>query len=317
MDIVYYHKSCPDGFCAAFIASKRYPEAQLIPLDHGAKFDFTQVEGKDVLMVDFSLRTREENDRIELLTYSFQILDHHKSAQEVLAGASYAVFDMKRSGAGLAWDYLFGKDKPVLDRPHWVNGTTSRRTPILDIPQYEGRPYWVSYVEDRDLWNWALPQSKEVNAFLGTLPLTIEAWNHLDNLTVEKTAELGVGALSQINHYVREAVKQAQTGTLNGFKTAVVNIAYLNCSEVGNELAKTHDVSLSYFERADTMYQFSLRSVGEIDVSSIAKQFGGGGHHNAAGFQLSYQEGRNLVDEILGRKARYSTYDETNGCRVG
>jgi nanoRNase/pAp phosphatase (c-di-AMP/oligoRNAs hydrolase) len=31
----------------------------------------------------------------------------------------------------------------------------------------------------------------------------------------------------------------------------------------------------------------SLRSQGEYDVSKIAKVFGGGGHRNASGFQLS------------------------------
>ena len=50
MNIIFYHGHCPDGFCAAFIASKRYPEAKLVPLDHGAEFDFSQVEGKDVLI---------------------------------------------------------------------------------------------------------------------------------------------------------------------------------------------------------------------------------------------------------------------------
>jgi phosphoesterase RecJ-like protein len=32
----------------------------------------------------------------------------------------------------------------------------------------------------------------------------------------------------------------------------------------------------------------SLRSHGEVDVSAIARVYGGGGHHNAAGCHLSY-----------------------------
>jgi DHHA1 domain/Recombination endonuclease VII len=116
-------------------------------------------------------------------------------------------------------------------------------------------------------------------------------------------AELGVGALAHINHYVREAVKQAQTGILQGYKTAVLNVPYLNCSEIGHDLAKTHQVSLTWFERGDGFVQFSLRSIGDIDVSAIAKTFNGGGHHNAAGFQLSLKESRDLVDGVLGRNA--------------
>lgn len=33
-------------------------------------------------------------------------------------------------------------------------------------------------------------------------------------------------------------------------------------------------------------FQYSLRSRGDFDVSAIAKKFGGGGHKNAAGFNV-------------------------------
>jgi nanoRNase/pAp phosphatase (c-di-AMP/oligoRNAs hydrolase) len=59
---------------------------------------------------------------------------------------------------------------------------------------------------------------------------------------------------------------------------------------------------LTWFERKDGMTQFSLRSIDEIDVSEIAKQYLGGGHTHAAGFRLSVQEGRKLIDSILGRE---------------
>ena len=288
MDIIFYHGHCPDGWCAAFIASKKYPEAKLVPLDHGAPFDFSEVEGKDVLMVDFSLRTREENDRINSLAKSFQIYDHHKTAQATLEGAPYAVFDMKRSGAGLTWDYLFGKDS---GQGYWNTKWGA----------CNARPWYVDYVEDRDLWNWALPNSREICAYLGTLEFTKEAWDKLGGMDSAYALELGFGALSHIQHYVREAVKQAQTGVFQGYRTAVLNVPYLNCSEIGNELAKTHDVSLTWFERGDGMVQFSLRSIGDIDVSAIAKVFNGGGHKNAAGFQLNLDYGRIVVDKILGR----------------
>jgi oligoribonuclease NrnB/cAMP/cGMP phosphodiesterase (DHH superfamily) len=288
MDIVYYHGKCPDGWCAAFIASKRYPEAELVPLDHGAEFDLTKVEGKDVLMVDFSLRTRQMNDNIAYLAKSFRIYDHHKTAQAVLDGAPYATFDMKRSGAGLTWDYLFGKDAEDLT--------------FRDVSNFqEPRPWYVNYVEDRDLWNWALPNSKEICAYLGTLEMTKADWEPLDNMEWAAAIGQGIGALAHINHYVREAVKQAQVGMLQGYETSVVNALYLNCSEIGNELAKTHDVSLTWFERHDGVIQFSLRSIGDIDVSAIAKSFNGGGHKNAAGFQLDLAHGRQLIDSILGR----------------
>jgi oligoribonuclease NrnB/cAMP/cGMP phosphodiesterase (DHH superfamily) len=299
MDTIYYHGHCPDGWCAAFIASKRYPEAKLIPLDHGGvQLNPVHYEDRDVLMVDFSLRTREENDELAHRAKSFRILDHHKTAQAALTiecpyndnkvTVSYATFDMKRSGAGLTWDYLFGKDATDLIYPDGSNFQ-------------EPRPWYVDYVEDRDLWNWKLPDSRAVCAYLGTLPLDAASWAHLDQKSAIDAATLGWGALAHIDHYVREAVKQAQVGVLQGYQTAVVNALYLNCSEIGNELAKDYPVSLTWFERHDGIIQFSLRSEGDIDVSAIAKVFNGGGHMHAAGFQLDLVHGRIVIDRILGR----------------
>jgi len=297
INLIIYHGHCPDGWCAAHIASNKYPNAVLMSRDHGLEPPYEEVKGKDVLVVDFSWRTREQNDKLASLSNSFRILDHHKTSQATLEKARYVIFDMNRSGAGLTWDYLFGKDSTRV----WDRDREERKGGVdIGIP----RPWWVNYTEDRDLWNWKLPRSKEICAYLGTLPFTREAWNYLNNITELQAAELGTGALAHINHYVREAAQQARTGTWMGYKTSVLNVPYLNCSEVGNELAKTHQVSLTWFERGDDFVQFSLRSIGDIDVSEIAKKEAGGGHKNAAGFQLNLLDARRLIDEILNRTVR-------------
>ena len=58
---------------------------------------------------------------------------------------------------------------------------------------------------------------------------------------------------------------------------------------------------MGWFERGDGKIQFSLRSNGDIDVSAIAKIYNGGGHKNAAGFQMTLAEGRKFIDFILTR----------------
>lgn len=290
MDLIIYHNNCPDGWAAAYIAKMKYPEAELMPRDHGLEPPYDEVTGKDVLVVDFSWRTKEQNRKMASLAKSFLILDHHKTAEAELTGEFYAIFDMKRSGAGLTWDYLFGKDSPEENWSRWEG-----------IKAFASRPWWVDYVEDRDLWNWKLEDSKAVNSYIMTFPYDIESWNKITSQTVKDALTLGYGAEAQVDKYVREAVKQAQFGSLNGKTIAVLNVPYLNCSEVGAELAKTNDVSLTWFERSDGMIQFSLRSVGDIDVSEIAKGFKGGGHKNASGFQLSLFEGRKIIDGILDR----------------
>jgi len=310
MNVVLYHKSCVDGWAAAFIAKLKYPEAELKALDHGKPAEFINelidsLAGKDVLMVDFSFRTREENDRLASVARSFRILDHHKTAQAVLEGAPYAVFDMNRSGAGLAWDYLFGKDAPMYGGETFL----------------QSRPWWVDYVEARDLWRWdSVPNARVICAYLGTLPFEIEAWSKLKGLGVDEAYFLGRGALTHIEHFVRESVKNVQHGIFEGHLVGIMNATYLNCSEIGNEIAKDphNSFSVTWFERDRDTIQFSLRSIGEFDVSAIAKKFNGGGHKNASGFQLSIFEGRNLIDKILHRPTSIQTIiDNAYGPRHG
>src|ERR1700675_39703 len=191
MHLIITHAKCADGWAAAFIAKKRYPEAEILALDHGSPVPFEQVAGRDVIVLDFSWPNREDNIRLHDSARSFHIYDHHKTAVERLSGLHFATFDQTRSGAGLAWDYLFGRNT--------IHTCESHGKP---------RPFYVDFVEDRDLWNWVLPNSKEVNAYIMSLPMTIEAWDILDYTTVGNAAAQGQGIVRHIDRYVKEAVQE-------------------------------------------------------------------------------------------------------------
>ena len=70
-------------------------------------------------------------------------------------------------------------------------------------------------------------------------------------------------------------------------------------------------------EREDGTYKVSLRSRGEIDIEKIARQHGGGGHRNAAGFALEGdgEEVRRRVVEMLA--ATLSASDEAAAVPAG
>jgi oligoribonuclease NrnB/cAMP/cGMP phosphodiesterase (DHH superfamily) len=302
MDLIIHHAKCRDGWCAAYVAKKKYPEAKLVALEYGLDEGnlaaiVSSCSNAEVLMVDYSLPTRQQNDDLATVAKSFRIFDHHKTAQVVLEGASYATFDMARSGAGLTWDILFGN---------------------ADSQSVLARPWYVDYVEDHDLWNHKLKDTYAINAYIATLPFTIEAWDKLRFMSSNSACDLGSGALAHVKHYVQEIIKDAKTGSLAGCKVAILNAPYLNCSEVGNELAKTHDFSITWYEPGDGIIRFSLRSIGEIDVSRVAKRNGGGGHKNAAGFELPLREGRKLIDQIHNRhgelESSFAGKREPGGC---
>ena len=62
-------------------------------------------------------------------------------------------------------------------------------------------------------------------------------------------------------------------------------------------------VNVSIFAREDDpgLWQFSIRSKGDLDVGSVARELGGGGHRNAAGFRKegSLQKILNQMLELL------------------
>lgn len=49
----------------------------------------------------------------------------------------------------------------------------------------------------------------------------------------------------------------------------------------------------------DSFLKVSLRSSGKIDVSTIAQEFGGGGHKSAAGFDVAKQDMNILVEKLI------------------
>jgi oligoribonuclease NrnB/cAMP/cGMP phosphodiesterase (DHH superfamily) len=69
-------------------------------------------------------------------------------------------------------------------------------------------------------------------------------------------------------------------------------------SEIGARLAPDCDFAVIwYYDHQDRINKISLRSFHDaVDVSEIAKEFGGGGHKKAAGFQIS---GELCVDDIF------------------
>jgi nanoRNase/pAp phosphatase (c-di-AMP/oligoRNAs hydrolase) len=72
-----------------------------------------------------------------------------------------------------------------------------------------------------------------------------------------------------------------------GLKTLAVNTASkMLSSTIGHLLHKKQPpIGILWYESAGE-YNVSLRSNGTVDVSKLAKKFGGGGHSAAAGFTI-------------------------------
>jgi len=297
MDYILYHANCQDGWVAAYIAAKKWPDATLVPLSYGLSAEqldkvFQATFHKNVIMVDYSFPSRNMMEELGFRCSSLRVYDHHISKKEVLEGLDFAVFDNERSGAGLAWDYLFGKD-------------SGHKLDLYFLP----RPWWVNYTEDQDLWKWKLPDGRVVNAYLMVQPRTIAAWKRIERMQVNEAFQLGVGAQARNEFDVHGLFNTVQEGVFHGHKTGVVNTS-VAVSEVGEAIYTSgYAVALSWYERADGQVSFGLRST-TVDVGTIAKEYGGGGHKASAGFEISVERARQLLDIVLGR----NKYEPTSRC---
>ncbi len=260
---VLYHGECPDGFTAAWAFwQKLGDKAEYYPVKYGKPLPEME-KGAKVYIVDFSY-SRDELLKIKENHPDLFLLDHHKTAEASLKGLDFAHFDMTKSGAVLAWEYL-NKDKPA--------------------------PKLTKYVEDQDLWNWVLENSKEVNAFIGTNKYDFNDWEmlaaKLEN-ELGQVVDMGKVLLENDRIMVDSLCKTARMVKFAGHKVPCANAPVLH-SKTGHELLiryKEAPFAMTWFMEQDGKVGISLRSRGDFDVSEVAKQFGGGGHKAASGCRI-------------------------------
>jgi len=251
-DIVLYHAECSDGFGAAWAIWKKFPNARFIPVKHGNPPP-SDLRDHRVVIVDFSY-ARPILETMAAESKELLILDHHITAEKALAGLPYAYFDQAKSGAVLGWE--------------WAHGTEA--------------PWLLRYVQDKDLWSWALPDSREINAALASYPFDFNLWDRFSQTTMEQE---GRAILRYEHELVGKLSAQAVMVEFQGEVVPSVQSSILT-SQIGERLSPHHPFCLIWHDRDGRRY-FSMRSRQDgTDVGAIAASFGGGGHTHAAGFSV-------------------------------
>lgn len=263
--LVIYHGNCADGFSAAWCFWHRYGNA----LDYHAGVYQTpppDVTGRCVYLVDFSYSRDVVLTMLQTAAHVV-LIDHHKTAIDELTSIDSERFstftDLQRSGATLAWDYLFpGQPRPLL----------------------------LGHVEDRDLWRFKLPNTREIQANVFSYEYTFEQWDRL--MAADQVALLQMtvaGAAIERKHHkdIAELVAVCERRMcIGGHNVPVASLPYTMTSDAGHLMAQREPFAACYWDTADARC-FSLRSTDEgLDVSIIAQQYGGGGHAKAAGFKV-------------------------------
>jgi oligoribonuclease NrnB/cAMP/cGMP phosphodiesterase (DHH superfamily) len=294
-----YHGSCADGFTAAWAIRKALPDCEF----HAGVYQNPPPDVTDdriVVLVDFSYK-REVLLQMARTARGVLLIDHHKSAAEDLKADGnyvvdfgaytgrldyqrfldnayqdrmenvpyariYTVFDMYRSGAGLAWDFFH----PGVKRPELINR-----------------------IEDRDLWRFAYADTRAIQAAVLSYPYDFETWDLLMKADLSVLRTEGDAIERKHHKDIGELVGVVtRRMVIAGHNVPVANLPYTLTSDAGHKLARGEPFACCYWDTPEGRV-FSLRSTDDgLDVSEIAKQYGGGGHKNASGFRVSYDKAR-------------------------
>jgi len=266
--VVIYHGQCRDGFGAAYAAWKKFgDDASYIPFrDHTTAPD--GLVDKEIYIVDFSFLLpilQKLNDTNK----SVVVIDHHVSAQADVESFPQNIFDNNHSGAVLSWKY-FHPDTAV--------------------------PPMLQYIEDHDIWKFALPNNREYAAALGEYEVSFKSWDKLikdleDESFLEAFLKTGKIIAKTGDDMVEKLMQYKERVLFEGHEVWALNVSRTFRSILGHNLATLNEeaggaaMGIVYYHANGTV-NISLRSNGDFDVSKLATKYNGGGHKNAASIKV-------------------------------
>ncbi len=258
--VILYHANCTDGFGAAFAAWKKFGDkATYLPVEHQVPPP-EGLKDKTIYMVDFCYKAPVLK-KLTKANREVVVLDHHIGAKDDMKEATSYVFQNDHSGSVIAWKYFH----------------PGRKTPRL-----------LLHVEDTDLWKFKVLHTREVSAALELVPFDFKIWDRLAKsfelpAARKKFIEKGENIREYQMAVVKRVVLKAQEVEFEGYRTFVANSPIL-ASEIGHTLVLKKPPIAIVWSADRKRINVSLRSDGSVDVSVLAKKYGGGGHRSASGF---------------------------------
>lgn len=267
----YYHNDA-DGRCAGAIVNRFYTLRKMcvpssyVEVDYKDDIDVGQIEkDEEVVVVDFSLKPRVMNGILQITRHIIWI-DHHRTAFEYEKDYNRSIAgvrDNNFSGCELAWNHFFHN---------------------------EIMPACVALIGDRDKWAWKLGNTAAFNQGLYLYPHhpTDSVWKHLldetsdDHFMTKQIIGEGEVCLRYRDSFCKDYADSYGFETkFEGYKAFALGI-YMFGSEAFGRRFEKYPMCLS-FAYLGNKWVVGLYSEA-IDVSRIAKRYGGGGHKGAAGF---------------------------------
>lgn len=229
----------------------------------------------DTLIYITDISPENDSELIEQLdSRSVWLFDHHKTAL-YLQLHPWARVDTSMCGAMLFWRWL---------------AAYSGREIAANAAKYESL---IWHANDYDLWKHESPLSKEINKLLYIYGRERFIQRFLDTPEPEPLLKEEILMLQleqeKEDRYIQDVIDRgiSPRWDAEGRPFALV-FAERYSSQLGHAILAKYPMAIDYVAIVNFLYgTVGLRSrKGEVDVSDIAKRYGGGGHPGAAGFPL-------------------------------
>ena len=319
-DLVIYHKDCCDGITAAACMYEKLGEnANYINLtytqnnlnDFKKKIEDFKDDIRNVYVVDFLISDELINYISDKYQSNINIFDHHLSAFKDFIMKDNVLSKENISNENLENDRfeIIRKLENNNELKYYFDNKFSGASLIHSIlnPNQE-MPLHIKYAEDIDLWHKVIPNSIEYVTAIGYDFFTkhprdlynfLNSGNNYEN-QVSKIVENGKNYIMEDEKRINILYENAELCEfLNPIKnkkekTYIIKVSEddkklvsVVCSKLVFKEGNESGYAISYFDNVENKnIKLSIRGSEEkgVDVSQIAKEFGGNGHKYASGF---------------------------------
>ena len=278
----FYHADA-DGKCAGFWVSRHLAcydvyVTDMIEINYGKPFPIEIIQPNEkVYIVDYSIEPEEMLALLEI-TKDVTWIDHHKTAIEKYKDFPYDLRGVRIDGvAGCMLTYCY--------ICHMTNHGLGTIKPF-DMQMTDDAPYFTKLIADWDVWTFRYGNDTRHfhTAFeaYDFVPGTYD-WDVLDvGCGCKKLIEEGVAMTRFRDGWAKSYCKaKGFETTIDGHRAFAMNLALCN-SEYFRSISG-YEILMPFSYDGEN-WLVSMYS-GTVDVSEIAKKYGGGGHQGASGFQ--------------------------------
>ncbi len=274
---VIYHSRDMDGWTSGAILQKKYPGCTLIGYDYGEPMPQIPRRTEYIIIVDVCMEPMEMR---QLATFGYMgltYIDHHTSSIEKFdediqqhgtykVGRVFSQPGQKIAACELTWKHCFPHDEIPLYVELIGSQDSNRETPRYETTArdllIEGFKIQKGFISPETCPEWILTQQ------IDALSMTY----------IERQLRT-----TQLYEYAKEHAFPAMVASKIAICLETDQFHPSTFAGVYDE--KIHHIMVAFKKREKDWVVSIYSAKSEINAADIAKQFGGGGHSYAAGFQ--------------------------------